>query len=116
MLPPRILVVEDDPDVRLTVEAVLRTGGLQVDVADRWMAAASRLRETRLYHLVIADALLGPDSGIAIADCALAKGIPALVITAYPERFGAELARHVSLSKPFRPSELLGAVRQQLSG
>ncbi len=115
MLPQRVLVVEDDPDVRLTVEAILRTGGLQVDIAER-ASAASRLLNTRLYHLVIADVRLGEDNGIEIADSAVARGIPALVITGYSRQCRDDLTRHAILDKPFQPSELLGAVHRQLSG
>jgi hypothetical protein len=54
---PRILLVEDDRDVRLILEHVLIDDGHQVD-ATGTMAEGNRLLETCPYDLVAADARL----------------------------------------------------------
>jgi DNA-binding response OmpR family regulator len=111
----RILLVEDDADVRSLMEHVLRDGGYQVDPTPT-AAGARVLLAAGGYDLVLADGVLPDGSGIHIAEEAERQGIPTTVVTAYAFRFPKrELARYGLLLKPVRPDELLEAVRATLS-
>jgi DNA-binding NtrC family response regulator len=110
----RILLVEDDADLRLLLEHVLFDGGYAVDVADSVAAATDRLRG-RAYDLVLADGRLEDGTGMAVADEALETGARVLIITGYAFEFlKEELARYEFLLKPVRPDELLQAVERVL--
>jgi len=111
----RILLVEDDWDVRLLLEHVLRDAGYDVDSVDTVAVARMQLA-AQDYTLVLADGILADGSGIAIADDAVARGIKTLVITGYVLRLDQKaLARHEFLMKPVRPQELLSAVERRIA-
>jgi DNA-binding response OmpR family regulator len=110
----RILLVEDDPVVRMIAEDTLRAEGYQVDVAER-LLTAYRLLDTRLYELVIADVVLGDGNGIDVADAAAAKGIATLIVTGHAAQFQIRLDRHEVVSKPFDPDTLLAAARRRIA-
>jgi CheY-like chemotaxis protein len=111
---PRILLVEDDADVRVLMEHVLIGGGYQVDPAAT--ASGARMLLTGIqYDLVVTDWVLPDGSGIEIAAEAGRQGIRAMIVTAYAFRFPErELARYTLLLKPVSPDELLGAVAKEL--
>ena len=111
----RILLVEDDPDVRPLLEHVLLGEGYRVDVATTAAEAASLL-ETKGYDLVLTDGLLPDGSGTAVADQAKARGIKAVIITGYAlQSPKEEVERYEYILKPVRPRELLSAVARYLS-
>jgi DNA-binding response OmpR family regulator len=111
----RILLVEDDPDVRPLLEHVLMSTGYKVDSAGT-LAEGRQLFERNTYDLVLADVELPDGSGISLADEAKAKGVNALIITGYAFRIPqSELARHEYIMKPSRPRELLAAVARHLA-
>src|SRR5436190_24357514 len=113
---PRILLVEDDADVRVLNGARAHQRGYDVDPAPT-IAAARTLIGRKRYDLVLADGVLPDGSGIQIAEEAERRGIPAIIVTAYAFRFPKrELARYALLLKPVRPDELLQAVKQVLAG
>ncbi len=108
----RILLVEDDADVRPLMAHVLIGSGHNIDVVDR-VAKARALLASGTYDLVLTDGRLPDGNGIEVADEAKARGIPAVVVTAFALTYSpAELARHEYLLKPVRPSELLSVVRR----
>jgi CheY-like chemotaxis protein len=108
----RILLVEDDRDVRFVLEHVLLAAGYAVDSTQTAFTARLHLG-TRLYDLVLADGKLEDGSGIAIADLGETQGAKALVITGYARLFSTEeLERHPYLMKPVRPAEVIRAVEQ----
>ncbi|HUK60943.1 MAG TPA: response regulator [Stellaceae bacterium] len=111
----RILLVEDDWDVRLLLEHVLRDAGYEVDSTDTVVVARRHLA-AQDYTLVLADGVLTDGSGITVADDAVARGIKTLVITGYMLRLDKDaLARHEFLMKPVRPQELLSAVERRIA-
>jgi DNA-binding response OmpR family regulator len=108
----RILLVEDDADVRVLMEHVLIGDGYQVDPVSTVGAARTLLGRTR-YDLVLADAVLPDGSGIEVAGEAEARGLPVIVVTAYAFRLPKrDMARYELLLKPLRPAELLAAVER----
>jgi CheY-like chemotaxis protein len=79
----RILLVEDDHDVRLLVEHVLLDAGYEVDATDS-VAGGLSLLECRSYDLVLADGRLGDGTGMQVADRARGLGdTPVLIVTGY---------------------------------
>jgi DNA-binding response OmpR family regulator len=76
----RILLVEDDSDVRMLLQHVLLDAGYEVDCAESFAAARARLAR-RAYDLVLTDGKLGDGSGIELADDAAGRGMKALVVT-----------------------------------
>jgi DNA-binding response OmpR family regulator len=110
----RILLVEDDPDVRLLLGHVLLAEGYKVDTAAVF-ADANRLVNTRFYDLVVADVQLPDGSGLAIADEAQGRGMETLVITGAALQHPNEgLQRHEYIMKPVRPDELLRVINRRL--
>jgi CheY-like chemotaxis protein len=115
--PARILLVEDDPDVRPLLEHVLLGAGHIVDVAATYAGALELLNTDTVYDLVLSDGRLGDGSGIGVADRAKARGAKTLIITGYALQFPQEdLARHPYIWKPVRGTELLAVVARCLEG
>ena len=113
-LPRRILLVEDDPDIRTLLEHVLIDGGYEVD-ATGTVRGGCELLGCRDYDLVIADGRLSDGFGMEIADRAGDKGVKTLIITGYGFTLPREgIERYDVLLKPLRPSELIAAVERAL--
>jgi two-component system, repressor protein LuxO len=115
----RILVVEDEADLAVTYDRLLRRQGYRV------VQAASRVEglkaiESRPPALVIADLRLPDGDGLDIIRAARAQEpqVPVIVITAFasPAARDAALASGASafLAKPFPASALLRLVHDEL--
>lgn len=106
----RILLTEDDNDVRALVSVVLEEAGYVVDQADTVAAALSRLAHGA-YDLLLTDGRLPDGNGFMVAEQAEPLGIKVLVYTGYAEDFRPDqLARYTVLRKPLRMDELVRAV------
>jgi len=108
---PRVLVVDDTDEVRMLIRRALAAHGYQVDVAAT-LAQASAL-DPAGYDVVLVDAHLGAELGTDLIETMLARDPAAagrfLVITGGST---AIVPRGVAcLAKPFRPADLLQAVR-----
>lgn len=114
---PRILLVEDDPEVRLLVEHVLLDADYEVDATGTF-EGGSELLECGDYDLLIADARLRDGTGMTLADSARRRDIPVLIMTGYAfvlQTPGVNLAQYDVLLKPIAPDELLAAVAETLA-
>jgi CheY-like chemotaxis protein len=108
---PRVLVVDDTDEVRMLIRRALAAHGYRVDVAAS-LAEASALDPSG-YEVVLVDAHLGAELGTDLIEAMLAQDPAAagrcLMIT------GGSTAIVPSgvacLPKPFRPADLLHAVR-----
>jgi DNA-binding response OmpR family regulator len=111
----RILLVEDDPDVRLLVEHVLLDAGFEVDATDSVFGGRTLLG-CRSYDMVLADGRLGDGTGMEVADRAREiADTPVLIVTGYAfDLPHDDLARYDFLLKPVRPRELVEAVQRVL--
>jgi len=78
--------VEDDPDVRVLMEHVLIGDSYSVDPVSTVAAGRALLGRER-YDLVLADGVLPDGGGLAVADDAERRGIPAIVVTGYAFSF-----------------------------
>jgi len=110
----RILLVEDEADVRQVMQHALFDGGHEVEIA-RNAAEGQDLLATHDYDLLIADPRLPDGNGVDLAERARQRGIIVLVITGYAFNLPKGQMDHFEvLLKPVRPSELLEAVEQAL--
>jgi len=111
----RILLVEDDPDVKPLLEHLLLSEGYQVTTADS-VAVAVSLLEAQPFDLVMCDVNLPDGSGLSIADKASATGVKALVVTGYGLSLKpGSLDRYDYLLKPLRVAELTAAIKRCLA-
>jgi DNA-binding response OmpR family regulator len=111
---PRILLVDDDDDVRTLLEHVLIAERYEVDPAAT-VGAARALLERNYYNLLLTDMALPDGSGMQVAEEAQRRGTPVIILTAYAFRYATgDLARFDVLLKPVRPAELIDAVNKVL--
>lgn len=113
-LPP-LLLVDDEKNMRLSLDTVLRAEGYQARLADSAEAGLRALEEEEFF-MVITDARLGGMSGYDfLKEAARRKpGLPVLMMTAFATpRLAVEAIKSGAvdyLAKPFDPDELLHAV------
>jgi DNA-binding NtrC family response regulator len=113
-LPP-LLVVDDEKNMRLSLQTVLEGEDYQVRLAESAENALKMLQQEEFF-MVITDARLGGMSGYEFLRAAGEKrpGLPILMITAYATpKLAVEAIKAGAidyLAKPFEPDELLHAV------
>jgi CheY-like chemotaxis protein len=120
----RILVVDDDTAVRMAIKLVLEDEGHEIILADNGRAGIAAADEDH-FDLVICDIFMPGMDGIE-AITALHKNNPQMPVIAMsgfmfrdsqhpaPDylSLSTKLGAAYSLRKPFRPNELLKAVRE----
>src|SRR5437764_908687 len=113
-LPP-LLVVDDEKNMRLSLEAVMAEEGYEIRAVDA-AEAALRLLEQEEFFMIITDARLNGMSGYEFLGQLRVKwpGLPVLMITAFATpKLAVEAIKAGAidyLAKPFAPEELLHAV------
>src|SRR5919109_3592393 len=113
-LPP-LLVVDDEKNMRLSLEAVMGEEGYQVRAVDS-AEQALRLLEQEEFFMVLTDARLNGMSGYEFLGQLKQKwpALPVLMITAFATpKLAVEAIKAGAidyLAKPFAPEELLHAV------
>jgi DNA-binding NtrC family response regulator len=113
-LPP-LLVVDDEKNMRLSLETIMSAEGYQYRAADSAEEALKLLGQEEFF-MVITDARLGGMSGYEFLAKAKTKmpNLPILMITAYATpKLAVEAIKAGAidyLAKPFAPEELLHAV------
>ncbi|HXG56218.1 MAG TPA: response regulator [Vicinamibacterales bacterium] len=113
----RILVVEDQDDVRLMLVTALEIEGYAVDGAGNALEGLRRLKASR-YDLILTDYAMPGGTGTWMlheaARLGLADGSRALIITAHPDV--RELADVEVITKPLDVDSFLDQVRRLLEG
>jgi two-component system alkaline phosphatase synthesis response regulator PhoP len=115
----RILLVEDEPGVRLTVEDRLKSEGYEVQSAADGEEGARRATGEP-FDLVILDVMLPKRSGFDVCRDMRQKGVktPVLMLTARTQVadrvVGLKLGADDYLMKPFAMAELLARVEARL--
>lgn len=118
----RLLVVEDNADVRARIGEILRSLGYSVDEATDGAAALALCESAgRPYDLLLTDVVMpGALSGKALADAISSRwpATPVVFMSGYTEDAITHQGRLDSgvrlLAKPFRRHELAQAIRQAL--
>ena len=116
---PRILVVDDEPDVRAGLAAVLEREGYAVELAAGGPQALARVAEGRL-DLMVTDLRMPDLSGIELLRAVRQAGadMPVLVMTAHWTVEDAVTAMKLGafdlLTKPFPPGDVLRLVARAL--
>jgi two-component system OmpR family response regulator len=112
----RILLIEDDPEIRNLVRDYLKRQGFRVDVGDG-AAALDRFRSTiGEPDLVVLDIMLPGEDGLSICRRLRAGSrVPILMLTAKGEDIdrivGLEIGADDYMAKPFNPRELVARIR-----
>ncbi|HXJ78629.1 MAG TPA: response regulator [Candidatus Methylomirabilis sp.] len=112
----RILVVEDDPDLRETLARLLGRSGYTCLTASSG-SDGIRAIEVESPDLVVTDLHMPGTDGLAVMRCAREQvpPIPIVLMTAYPTpEAQPEVRPMILLAKPFANAQFLGAVRQAL--
>lgn len=110
----RILLVEDDVDVRPLMEHILSGAGYDVTAVET-VANAKLLLDANPFDLVVTDGRLVDGTGLDVAEKAEAQGVAVLVLTCYALQLPQErLKLYDHLLKPVRPAEVLKAVERSL--
>lgn len=111
-----VLIVEDDPDIRETLQHILESAGYEAPAAANGREALDRLGGMRPPCLVLLDLMMPVMDGWAFLkaldqDDVLA-GVPIVIVSAYTDRAGAlERAAQV-LKKPVDIQALMDVVRE----
>lgn len=119
--PPRLLVVEDDPDIAILLSMLLQRAGYQVDVAANGEAALKYLAHNE-YAAMTLDLMLPDLSGVAlmrrIRSQAETETLPIIVVSAFTEdgklAINGEFNAIDWIDKPFEEMRLAAAVRRSL--
>jgi DNA-binding response OmpR family regulator len=119
MEPKRILVVEDDFLIRMTLTEALESEGFLVLEADSGEAALVQLRSDPSIGLLMTDMQLsGGLDGQALVRAVRSENaiLPIIYMTGRPDRVGAiDATREMVVAKPYTPTDICAAVRRMLS-
>jgi CheY-like chemotaxis protein len=110
---PKLMIVDDDPEVRVIVAEFLEDFGYRVLQADGGAQALDLLARTPDLRMMISDIRMPYMSGIELADVATERrrDLKIILISGY---FVSQQVNRRFLRKPFRMKELEAAVRAEL--
>lgn len=118
---PKILVVDDDPDILSVMEILLSMKGFEVEVTARGDNTFSKL-ESFQPNLILLDVLISGHDGRAICkeikDEPQYANIPVLMLSAHPGAAAtiSDYGADGFISKPFDVENLLKKINEQLQG
>jgi DNA-binding response OmpR family regulator len=111
----RIVLVDDDPDVRPLLEHIILSDGHQVTCAESLKVGRALLGK-QPYDLLITDVNLPDGSGLDLADEAIAAAIKTLVLTGHGLKLRPGMLNgYRYLLKPVRVAELTKAIHECLA-
>ena len=117
VIPPRILVVDDDPGQRSLLQSYLAGNGFEIVLADSGESALEKLSSGK-FDMLISDVRMPGLSGLETLRLVRAQfaSLPVLLVTAYADIREAVVAMRDGalnyLAKPIDLDELLASVRQ----
>ena len=116
---PRILIVEDDDNIRETIKNILEQTGYETDVAKTGQEAEEKTR-TKFYNLALFDIKLPDIEGtklLAKVHDTTPKMIK-IMVTGYPSLENAmealNLGADAYVTKPVKPAKLLALIEEKL--
>jgi two-component system OmpR family response regulator len=112
----RILIVEDDPEIRVLVQQYLAKTGFRIDAASSANELDRLLTVNGEPDLIVLDIMLPGEDGLSICRRLRARSrVPILMLTARGDDVdrivGLELGADDYLAKPFNPRELVARIR-----
>ena len=115
MMKTKILLVDDDPNIRQLVNLYLEREGFEVEMADRGDTALDRFRQSPP-NLMLLDVMLpGMDGWQVLREARKFSNIPIIMLTAKDETFdkvlGLELGADDYIAKPFDMKELVARIK-----
>ena len=115
MTKTKILLVDDDPNIRQLVNLYLEKEGFDVEMADRGDTALERFRQSPP-NLMLLDVMLpGMDGWQVLREARKVSNIPIIMLTAKDETFdkvlGLELGADDYIAKPFDMKELVARIK-----
>ena len=118
MAEPRILLVDDDPNIRQLLNIYLTKEGYQVEMAERGDTAVAMFKQNPP-NLMLLDVMLpGMDGWQVLREARKVSNIPIIMLTAKDETFdkvlGLELGADDYITKPFDSKELVARVKAVL--
>ncbi|MGF1446976.1 MAG: response regulator [Pikeienuella sp.] len=113
---PRILIVEDDPEIRALTRDYLEAQGFRVDAVEGAAALDRRLTQGPEPDLLVLDVMLPGEDGLSICRRLRANStLPVLMLTARGDDvdriLGLEMGADDYMAKPFNPRELVARIR-----
>ena len=111
---PKLMIVDDDPEVRVIVAEFLEDFGYQVLQADGGAQALDLLAQTPDLRMIITDIRMPDMSGVELAEVATQRqsDLKIIFISGY---FVSQQVERRFLRKPFRMRTLEAAVRAELA-
>ncbi len=118
---PRVLIVEDEPNIVLSLEILLRRAGYETASAGDGEEALELIRRTRP-DVVLLDIMLPKRNGYEVCRSVKSEptlsSIPVIMLSAKGQEVemlkGLELGASAYITKPFGNAEVLEAVRAAL--
>jgi DNA-binding response OmpR family regulator len=116
---PRILIVEDDKNIRETIKNILQQSGYQTDMAETGREAEQKAKN-KFYNLALLDIKLPDMDGTQLLS-KLQENTPKMVkimVTGYPSLENAVEALNQGadayVTKPVKPAKLLALIKEKL--
>ena len=114
----KILLVDDDPNIRQLVNLYLEKEGFEVEMADRGDTAVAKFK-TFAPNLILLDLMLpGMDGWQVCREVRKTSNVPIIMLTAKDETFdkvlGLELGADDYMVKPFDTKELVARIKAVL--
>jgi two-component system OmpR family response regulator len=111
----RILLVDDDPNIRQLVNLYLTREGFEVEEAQRGDEALKKFKAAAPNLLLLDIMLPGMDGWQVCREVRKVSNIPIIMLTAKDETFdkvlGLELGADDYIAKPFDPKELVARIK-----
>ena len=117
--PPRVLILDDDADLRSMLCRYLSERGIAVQTADR-AARLDQMLQREPYDVLVLDITMPDEDGLSVCRRLRAAGqtIPILMLTARGDPadriVGLEMGADDYLAKPFEPRELIARLHAML--
>ncbi|MCW8802644.1 MAG: response regulator [Candidatus Bathyarchaeota archaeon] len=115
----KILIVEDDKNIRETIQSILQQSGYETDVAETGQEAEQKIKE-KFYNLALLDIKLPDIEGTQLLTKVHAStpNTVKIMVTGYPSlensiealNFGAD----AYVTKPVKPAKLLNLIKEKL--
>jgi DNA-binding response OmpR family regulator len=111
---PRVLIVEDDPDLRELMAQLLTGEGFHTDVASNGQDALDKAHENPP-RVIVLDMRMPVMDGWAFRAhqkyCVTLAAIPVVILSAAPPARLRNVGAAAALQKPFHKDELIAAIR-----